>query len=47
VEWRVEPVESDPLAGLRDLGGREIAMLLASAYGRIRALELELAARRR
>jgi hypothetical protein len=43
VSWRVEPVGDDPFKPLEDLGGGEIAAILASAYGRIRALERELA----
>lgn len=42
-EWQVEPVTSAEFQPLENLDGREIASLLASAYGRIRALEVQVA----
>ena len=35
-------MSSDHFQGLGDLSGRELVAVLASAYGRIRALEIEV-----
>jgi hypothetical protein len=42
-EWKVEKIEPAPLlAGLADLRGSDIAVLLAAAHSRIRALEMQM-----
>lgn len=43
--WRVEPLASDHFQ-IGKVGSHELVVMLAAAYGRIRSLELQLAAAR-
>ncbi len=45
-EWKVEPVSSDRFQKLAELPMHELAAMLVSAYGRIRDLEMQVAALR-